>query len=90
MSTVGYGDIACKTVLGKMFMVFFILGGLVRINLHQVLGRFLPFFVIRQCLPVTFLKSPILLVRGKNMVGNIKEKEEKGELKFLSNFRFFP
>lgn len=30
MGTVGYGDICCKTVLGRFFMVFFILGGLVR------------------------------------------------------------
>ncbi|KHJ42253.1 transporter, cation channel family protein [Trichuris suis] len=29
MGTVGYGDICCKTTLGRLFMVFFILGGLV-------------------------------------------------------------
>ncbi|KRX46289.1 Calcium-activated potassium channel slo-1 [Trichinella murrelli] len=28
MSTVGYGDIYCKTTLARLFMVFFILGGL--------------------------------------------------------------
>ncbi|XP_064622887.1 calcium-activated potassium channel slo-1-like isoform X8 [Lineus longissimus] len=28
MSTVGYGDVACETVLGRFFMAFFILGGL--------------------------------------------------------------
>lgn len=33
MSTVGYGDIYCTTVLGRLFMVFFILGGLVRTSL---------------------------------------------------------
>ena len=31
MSTVGYGDIACTTTLGRIFMVFFILGALVLI-----------------------------------------------------------
>jgi len=29
MSTVGYGDIFCQTVIGRTFMVFFILGALV-------------------------------------------------------------
>jgi len=29
MSTVGYGDISCETALGRIFMVFFILGALV-------------------------------------------------------------
>lgn len=29
MGTVGYGDITCQTALGRLFMIFFILGGLV-------------------------------------------------------------
>ena len=29
MSTVGYGDIYCVTTIGRIFMVFFILGALV-------------------------------------------------------------
>uniref|UniRef100_A0A4W3HDR4 Potassium channel domain-containing protein n=1 Tax=Callorhinchus milii TaxID=7868 RepID=A0A4W3HDR4_CALMI len=28
MSTVGYGDIVVKTMLGQIFMIFFIIGGL--------------------------------------------------------------
>ena len=28
MGTVGYGDIVAKTTLGRLFMVFFIFGGL--------------------------------------------------------------
>ncbi|TNN82443.1 Calcium-activated potassium channel subunit alpha-1 [Liparis tanakae] len=33
MSTVGYGDVYAKTTLGRLFMVFFILGGLIDIPL---------------------------------------------------------
>jgi len=29
MSTVGYGDIACKTVFGRIFIIIFIFGALV-------------------------------------------------------------
>jgi potassium large conductance calcium-activated channel subfamily M alpha protein 1 len=38
MSTVGYGDIYCTTALGRMFMVFFILGGLVSLLNRRVLS----------------------------------------------------
>lgn len=30
MSTVGYGDVVVKTTLGRVFILFFIVGGLVR------------------------------------------------------------
>jgi len=36
MSTVGYGDISCKTVFGKIFIVIFIFGALVSISLNQL------------------------------------------------------
>ena len=29
MSTVGYGDFTCKTVLGRVFITFYIIGALV-------------------------------------------------------------
>jgi hypothetical protein len=29
MSTVGYGDITLKTMIGRIFLLFFIVGGLV-------------------------------------------------------------
>lgn len=31
-STVGYGDIAAKTTLGRLFMVFIIMGGMVSVT----------------------------------------------------------
>ena len=37
MSTVGYGDVACLTFLGRTFMVFFILVGLVSHSLTNYL-----------------------------------------------------
>lgn len=36
MSTVGYGDVFCETVLGRTFLVFFLLVGLVS---HSVLSK---------------------------------------------------
>lgn len=33
MSTVGYGDVYCQTVLGRTFLVFFLLVGLVSVTL---------------------------------------------------------
>lgn len=50
MSTVGYGDVYAKTTLGRLFMVFFILGGLVKILLYVLLGT-----------PVTLKLDPLYL-----------------------------
>lgn len=53
MSTVGYGDVYAKTTLGRLFMVFFILGGLVK-NTHLITYCCLksfnqPIMTIHQC-----------------------------------------
>lgn len=39
-STVGYGDFSCKTLIGKTFIVFFIMFGLVSYSLLHVLVLF--------------------------------------------------
>lgn len=50
MSTVGYGDVYAKTTLGRLFMVFFILGGLVKISAFSFSPRPHPFSPIKSCL----------------------------------------
>lgn len=50
MSTVGYGDVYAKTTLGRLFMVFFILGGLVKTLLYILLN-----------IPVTLILDPVYL-----------------------------
>lgn len=50
MSTVGYGDVYAKTTLGRLFMVFFILGGLVKTLLYILLST-----------PVTLKLDPVYL-----------------------------
>lgn len=54
MSTVGYGDVYAKTTLGRLFMVFFILGGLVKLSLF-----FLP--LTSPLLPHQILPDPYQL-----------------------------
>lgn len=43
MSTVGYGDVFCETVLGRTFLVFFLLVGLVSHSFSQTKPSFLFF-----------------------------------------------
>lgn len=46
MSTVGYGDVCAKTTLGRLFMVFFILGGLVKNDRrHPIIIHLQPAFI---------------------------------------------
>lgn len=54
MSTVGYGDVFCETVLGRTFLVFFLLVGLV----SYFFSRFLLFvylFYLELLLPLDFI-----------------------------------
>jgi len=37
MSTVGYGDISCKTIFGKIFIIIFIFGALVSLLIYCLL-----------------------------------------------------
>lgn len=41
MSTVGFGDVYCQTVIGRIFMVIFILGALVSQFPSPILGLIL-------------------------------------------------
>jgi potassium large conductance calcium-activated channel subfamily M alpha protein 1 len=55
MSTVGFGDIYCTTVIGRTFMVVFILGALVSQRLSGNDCR--SSLVCRQCSLVLYLRS---------------------------------
>ena len=46
MSTVGYGDVYAKTTLGRLFMVFFILGGLVKSGFSFSLIPVIPSYIL--------------------------------------------
>lgn len=69
MGTVGYGDVVARTTLGRVFMMFFILGGLVRKMSKNVLCK-----VCRRCSRRTYRKSLISSRNGRNTRANIVKR----------------
>lgn len=75
MSTVGYGDVFCETVLGRTFLVFFLLVGLVSHALPQLLCFLLSgtFFLL-----ISFMKKLFLIHKKReNLLSREKEEEEE-------------
>ena len=79
MSTVGYGDISCKTTLGQVFAVFFLLFAIVSFYLKIYLDEqnHSKSNYFRLHLHLAFLKSLIMLVQDQNIMEDTKRREEK-------------
>ncbi|GAB6027124.1 hypothetical protein CHUAL_013857 [Chamberlinius hualienensis] len=90
MSTVGYGDLSCETVLGRSFMVFFILVGLAMFascipeiieligSRPKYSGEYKREHGKRRCSPVGFLKSRSWWETGPSMVENTSGSMARG------------
>lgn len=76
MGTVGYGDIVARTTLGRVFMMFFILGGLVHNVQNNALCK-----VYRQCSRLTYRKSPSSLRNDRNTRVNIAKRYTEREVR---------
>jgi potassium large conductance calcium-activated channel subfamily M alpha protein 1 len=74
MGTVGYGDITCQTALGRLFMIFFILGGLVS-TARPHLGRTL---ICMQAMFASFVPEIADLVGNRSKYGG-EYKSESGK-----------
>ncbi|KAK1791604.1 hypothetical protein P4O66_013596 [Electrophorus voltai] len=96
MSTVGYGDVCAKTTLGRLFMVFFILGGLAMFasyvpeiieligNRKKYGGSYSAVNGRKPCLLATCQKLLLSSLIGRNTEGVITRHEAESKSKSRS------
>lgn len=88
MSTVGYGDVYCETVLGRTFLVFFLLVGLVSSTFFQLLRLSVLFTFSRPMYLLLYRQCYVLVSRYS--IRSCKNNKQTNKQTKKNRVRFSP